>query len=201
MQGQEIVKQDDDFIRGLPKPLWSILGRATVPWEFKALDYVAVAGVCGCILVRRKRWARQQACKAGKVGKLYECNMCNLSGRNGQEVELFRHVKHVLQSRAEQFVVCSQMPLAGKRYDVVVVPLHATAVDQLVVVELDGVDHKHKPMQFRRSCIDAFNATVASDNEKERLVRQMGMQFARLSITESAQERTARIAAVLDNTT
>lgn len=96
-------------------------------------------------------------------------------------------------------MVCSQMPLAGTRCDVVLVPLHATAVSQLVVFELDGTDHWHKPRMYGMSLADAYNATIARDNKKERLVREHGMRFARIAICESADERTAQMTAVLDS--
>jgi len=176
-------------------PLWEILGRQTLPWEFGALDFVAVAGTCGCILVRRKRWAVGKL----KAGMKYECSVCHQQGgRNGQEVLLLKHVKDVLQARADPFVICSQMPLEGTRCDAVVVPLHATSVNQLAVFELDGTDHFDKPRRYGMSMADAYNATVDRDNEKAKLVTDLGMQFARIAISESVEQRTKRLSAVLD---
>lgn len=101
MQGQELVKQDDAFIRALPKPLWEILGRQTVPWEFGALDYVAVAGTCGCLLVRRKRRAQEHPCNAEH---LYECSVCKQKGgRNGQEAVSLESRQECIAGQSRDF--------------------------------------------------------------------------------------------------
>ena len=48
------------------------------------------------------------------------------------------------------------------------------------------------------SMADAYNATVDRDNEKAKLVTDLGMQFARIAISESVEQRTKRLSAVLD---
>lgn len=108
----------------------------------------------------------------------------------------------VLQARAEQFIVCSQLPLQKLRCDVVIVPRHARSISQLIVVELDGTDHCHKPRQYGMSCNEAYNATVDKDNKKARVVTEWGMKFVRLSRQElldvDQQAWVYKLNAVLD---
>lgn len=66
-------------------------------------------------------------------------------------------------------------------------PLHAIAVKQLIVVELDGTDHTEKPRLYGLSRNEAYNTVVESDAEKKRLVTDRGMQFMRVSVSEVAR--------------
>lgn len=174
------------FICGLPRPFWQILGRSVQPvfWEFKALDFVAIScRDCDCMLVlqRRETRTRHRAVENG----LYRCTVCDKVGSgNSQETILLNAVKAVVQARREPIVCCCQMPLASKRFDVVLIPLHATLVKHLVVLELDGTDHSHKPRLNGLSMNAAYNTVVDRDAEKARIVRDHGMLFMRISISE-----------------
>lgn len=181
------------FIVDLPKPFWGVLGREPPPrtyHDFRTGQRVAVAAdSCGCLIVRSKEWNQRRISDGQCTDGRYVCPVCNQAGgRNVQEVDMLQSLKRVVADRAEAFVVCVQMPLQNLRCDVVLVPVHATRVQQLVVVELDGVDHAHKPRQYGKSFNESFNAAVQRDNTKEALVRREGMQFMRIDRSELNHE-------------
>jgi len=197
------------LICGLPKPFWEILGRQGVPtiyWEFGDLDYVAVActGECKCMLVMQRRQTRSRQIYDG----LYTCTVCSNESckvgggskvGNQQERFLLEKVKEHMDARPEPFLCCCQLPLGGKRCDVVLVPLHATAVNQLIVLELDGTDHLENPRLHGLSRCAAFNAVVDRDAEKASVVSDAGMQFMRISISEiSGTGWTKKLNSLLD---
>lgn len=182
------------FIVDLPRPFWQVLGRETPPRTFAEFDtgqHVAVAAApCGCLLVRKKEWNQTRPCNDGK----YVCSVCEQKGgRNVQECHMLEKVRCVVWARAEEFVICVQMPLHSTRCDVVLVPLHATTVQQLTVLELDGTDHAHKPRQYGKGFNESFNAAARRDAMKAKLVRDEGMQFMRIGWSEVQQEHPAWI--------
>lgn len=189
MQDQ-LPANEGDIIVDLPKPFWHILGREQPPrayWDFPepAQLVVVAASGCGCLLVRSRKYTRRRLLADG----VYTCSVCEQKkGRNVQECHMLDEVKKVVQSRDEGYVICVQVPLAGTRCDVVLLPLHATSVSQLLVLELDGVDHEHKPRQYGMSLDESFNASVDRDNMKARLVRDTGMQFARIGWSDMNAE-------------
>lgn len=186
----------------LPRPFWLVLNRDTPPrrwWDFQTGDLVPVAAAaCGCLLVRSKEYTCAQLRKDGK----YKCSVCEQQGgRNRQECLMLEQVKRIVHARTEAYVICVQLPLHGTRCDVVLIPLHATAIGQLIVIELDGIDHEHKPRQYGLCLNDSFNATVQRDCHKAALVQNEGMQFMRLRWCDMAaghQAWTEQLHTVLD---
>lgn len=182
------------LIVDLPRPFWQVLGRNTPPrtyHEFLTGDRVAVAAEgCGCLLVRSKEWNQTKPVTDGK----YMCTVCQQSGgRNVQECHMLGKVRDVVGVRAEDYVICVQMPLHGTRCDVVLVPVCASTVHQLVVLELDGSDHAHRPRQYGKGYNESWNLGVQRDNKKARLVRDEGMQFMRIDWFEMQRDPQAWI--------
>lgn len=186
----------------LPKPFWQILKRDTPPktyWDFGTGDLVPVAAAnCGCLLVRSK----EHTCARLRSDGEYKCSVCEQrGGRNRQECWMLEQVKRIVHARSELYVICVQLPLHGTRCDVVLIPLHASAVTQLVVIELDGTDHQHKPRQYGLCLNDSFNAVAQRDSHKATLVKSEGMQFMRVRWCDMAaghQAWTKHLHAMLD---
>lgn len=140
------------------------------------------------MLVHQQRETRPRGRHPPDSKGLYRCTVCNkVGGSNQQECFLLGKVKEVVRARSEHIVCCCQVPLGGKRCDVMLMPLHAIAVKQLIVVELDGTDHTEKPRLYGLSRNEAYNTVVESDAEKKRLVTDRGMQFMRVSVSEVAR--------------
>lgn len=190
------------FILDLPRPLWTVLGRDQPPralMDFGLRDYVVNAAEgCGCLLVRTK----QRVKYLGNRGESSRCTTCMRQGnRNCQELEMLERVRCLVKERPEHILLCCQVPLPGRfRCDVVLVPRAAREMHHLLVVELDGINHEHKPMHDAEPC-DGFNATVDSDAAKQEAVRNEGMRFVRVSWSsmQNSNQWRARISSELDN--
>lgn len=192
MQDQEHEPYNPyQFILRLPQPFWQVLKRPSPPAVLSDLQKdhkVAVAATkCGCILVRVKRYSKSTQQEDGT----YKCSVCEQRmGRNRQERLLLGLVKDVVHGRPEEFLICVQMPLPdGTFADVVIVPRHAVAIQQLTCLELDGTTHLHKPWQDNMNFVDSFNVAVDRDNQKEHAARSVGMQFDRIRITEVHEQQ------------
>lgn len=178
----------EGLILGVPEALWSVIRDGAPPRALIYLDptdnVINAAAPCGCLLVRQRKYVRELMGQ----GRANRCPVCQKQGgQNGQEKEMLDKVRALLQSRTEAFLICCQLPLprvndSMLRCDVVVVPCGARAVNHLIGVELDGTNHKDRPMTYGGiSSIDGLNATVDSDNEKAIAVHEKGMRFVRVS--------------------
>lgn len=161
-------------------------------------DYVVnAAESCGCLLVRTKKRVRA----LWRQGKSSKCPVCMQQGDgNRQEREMLEQVRCLVDDTPGNILLFCQVPLPGNlRCDVVLMPRAARETHHLLVVELDGISHEHKPMHDTESCC-GFNATVDSDNKKEEAVRSEGMRFVRVSWTsmQTSNQWRARISAELN---
>ena len=194
MQGHTTkVENPKGLLIRFPRPFWSVLGRPKPPlqtWDFVSKDYAPVSAKdCGCILVRQLK----RTAKLKREQKEYKCSVCEKQGgKNGQEKSLLKQVECVVGSRPDRFLLCCQFPIGqqpGKprllRCDILIVPVLAKHTHHMIVVELDGDDHGHKPRQYGRDASDGYSATVDSDNEKRDAVLAHGMQFLRASVSDA----------------
>ena len=95
--------------------------------------------------------------------------------------------------------MCVQFPLPkGLRCDVVLVPVAAKHVQHLIGIELDGVDHEHKPRQYGVSRARAFNKAVHRDSEKQKAVKEKGMSFVRVAISDVVGDWEKELQSKLD---
>ena len=189
------------FILDLPRPLWTVLGRDPPPTalvDFGLQDYVVNAAEgCGCLLVRTKQRVNYRK----KRGELRMCSVCMQKGnRNCQEQEMLGRVKCLVKERPEHILLFCQVPLLGFRCDVVLMPRAARETHHMLVVELDGLTHEHKPMHDAMPCY-GFNATVDSDEDKKQAVLTQGMRFVRVSWSsmQTSNQWHARISSELDS--
>lgn len=178
-------------------------------WQFKSNDLAPVAARgCGCILVRTKSYTKTLP----RQDRLYTCSMCDREGKgNRQERSLMDQVKVVVRDRPERVLVCCQLPVAEwqssetdmssrrLRCDMVLVPDDAQHAHHMIGVELDGVDHEHKPRQYGRDSCEAYTATVYRDARKREAVLAMGMTFLRVSISDSERAWVKELHQQLDS--
>lgn len=119
---------------------------------------------------RVKRIGHESAANAGENEHVMKGAGHESKASTGENAHVMKGAGH--EKREEKTVLFC---------DIVIVPCAARSVTDVIVVELDGHDHAHKPRQNKEKNRDkAFTATVYSDNRKNEAVEEAGMNLLRV---------------------